>query len=282
MFHYGKCRLNAFRRTRTLGGVAGPDTTIDARGFAAYRYEAYWYQPFLGSNKDIQKSALWRYMTFEKFCWLVEKASLYHARLDRFEDPFEGSVTAAYARNRENEELAPGSRAGDVEPWTWKCLRYQSLASCWHASEGCESDAQWKIYAPGGVGIAVVSSMERLLQSVSFHPHMHGILGQVEYTDFEQHDMGHRPFGTQMSPGFAKRKSFEHEREVRGIILADLIVEGGSFTMNEAFLEKQRREQPVGISAKVDSSAHRGNRREPGGCTLHRGTCACRDEAPRT
>jgi hypothetical protein len=84
---------------------------------------------------------------------------------------------------------------------------------------------------------------------------MDGMLGQVEYIDFEQHDMRHRPFGTRMRPGFAKRKSFEHEREVRGIILTNLIVEGGSFTMNEAFLEKQRREQPMGISAKVDLQA---------------------------
>ena len=53
-------------------------------------------------------------------------------------------------------------------------------------------------------------------------------------------------------PGHLKRKSFEHEKEVRGIILTDLIVEGGSFTMDDAFLEKQRLLQPEFIDAKVD------------------------------
>jgi hypothetical protein len=51
------------------------------------------------------KSRLWRYLTFEKFCWLLEKAQLYHARLDKLGDPFEGTVTTAYARKRDTGTL---------------------------------------------------------------------------------------------------------------------------------------------------------------------------------
>jgi len=54
----------------------------------------YRYQIFRGSSDDItRQTSLWRYMTFEKFCWLVEKSALYHTRLDQLGDPFEGAVT---------------------------------------------------------------------------------------------------------------------------------------------------------------------------------------------
>lgn len=80
-----------------------------------------------------------------------------------------------------------------------------------------------------------------------------GILGQIEYVDFDNHDM-RRDTGahTVIRPGHLKRKSFEHEREVRGIIITNFIVDGSSFNMDDSFLERQRLGQPLGINAKVD------------------------------
>jgi hypothetical protein len=191
-------------------------------------------------------------MTFEKFCWLVEKSTLYHARLDQFNDPFEGAVTNVYARLRDAGEIEPYFSSKKYEPWIFKSLRFRQFATCWHASEH-ESDALWKLYASGGAGIAVVSTMERMYQSVDLTPHMHGILGQVEYADFDNHDM-RRDTGahTVIRPGHLKLKSFEYEREVRGIIIAEFIVDGTTHIMDDTSLERQRLQQPLGISAKVD------------------------------
>jgi hypothetical protein len=191
-------------------------------------------------------------MTFEKFCWLVENSQLYHSRLDRFEDPFEGCVTKEYARKRAAETEPDQIASNRFEPWVHRSLLYRSYAVCWHASLH-ESDAQWKIYAGGGAGIAVVSTIARLAKAVDIRPHPHGLLGEVEYVDLETHDMRRRPFGTYIRPGFAKRKSFEHEKEVRGVILLDLIADGPSIEMNEKYLERLRAEMPVGVAAKVDS-----------------------------
>lgn len=193
------------------------------------------------------KTPLWRYMTFEKFCWLIETSKLYHTRLDQFEDPFEGAVTDAYAKARNDGTLQPHFSEKEMEPLIFKSLRLRSYATCWHSSEH-ESDAQWKLYASGDAGIAVVSTMERLQKSVTFLPHRHGILRPVDYVDFTSHDML-GPFGEPMRPGHFKRKSFEHEKEVRGIIIGNLS-HGTAF--NETDLKELGEKLPKGFEAKVN------------------------------
>jgi hypothetical protein len=213
------------------------------------------YQVFKGSNKAITPNTLlWRYMTFEKFCWLLETSKLYHTRLDQFHDPFEGAVTNAYARMRDAGEMKPHFGLKEHEPWTFKSLRLRQFATCWHASEN-ESDALWQIYASGGSGVAIISTIERIKLSVNLSPYAYGILGEVEYVNFETHDMWRDRSPTVIRPGHLKRKIFEHEREVRGIVTTNFIVEGSSFTMDESFLEKQRNEQPKGIAPDVDLKA---------------------------
>ena len=180
---------------------------------------------------------------------MLETSKLYHARLDQFDDPFEGAVTNEYARLRDKGVVEPYFTLKYYEPWTLRISRLRSYATCWHASEH-ESDSQWKLYASGGAGIAVVSTLERLQQSVDFLPHIHGILGQVEYVDFEHHDMRRHPFGTPMRPGLLKRKSFEHEREVRGVVLTEL--NKPQLELDEPFIAKLKDEMPCGITAKIN------------------------------
>ena len=232
--------------------TAFPGISIDPK---TGMIDPYRYFPFGGSDKSIKPmTPLWRYLTFEKFCSLIETGKLYHARLDQFEDPFEGSVTAEYVKRREADATEHKEEfLAKLEPWTNVSNLFRSYATCWHASDH-ESDAQWKLYAAGGAGIAVVSSKERLIKSVDLHPYRHGLLGQVEYIDWKNHDMRHRPFGTEMRPGFVKRNSFEHEREVRGVILTDLsvVTKRGQLKMNLATLKKLHQINPPGISVRVD------------------------------
>ena len=72
-----------------------------------FEYERNRYEVFKGTSEEIvSKTPLWRYMTFEKFCWLIEMSKLYHPRLDTFEDPFEGSGTICH---RSLDETAPSA-----------------------------------------------------------------------------------------------------------------------------------------------------------------------------
>jgi len=132
---------------------------------------------------------------------------------------------------------------------------FTTYATCWHASEH-ESDAHWQIYA-SGAGIAIVSTGARLRAAVDITPYPHGLLGEVEYLDFETHDMRRRPFPTRIRPGFAKRKSFEYEQEVRGVILAgglERVARKGQFIMSNRTLKRLAKKMPPGIAVSVNLS----------------------------
>jgi hypothetical protein len=85
--------------------------------------------------------------------------------------------------------------------------------SCWHENEH-ESDAMWKLYSASGQGIAIESTVEQLRTSLGS---LQGLqIDRVRYMDFDRDpiEKGHRHYGL-----FIKRKSFEHEKELRATIL---------------------------------------------------------------
>ena len=71
----------------------------------------------------------------------------------------------------------------------------------------------WQLYTAGGQGIAIESTKARLESALKGD----GIIvDQVRYADFDADEIekGHRHYGL-----FMKRKSFEHEQELRATIL---------------------------------------------------------------
>ena len=84
--------------------------------------------------------------------------------------------------------------------------------SCWHASEH-ESDAMWRLYAPGGEGVAIQTTAARLTESMG--PSDDVLLGSVKYVDYDQDVIPERNI---FSAALHKRRSFEHEREVRALL----------------------------------------------------------------
>src|SRR5271167_2199003 len=84
-----------------------------------------------------ESTRLWRYLSFEKFVWLLEKSKLYHTRLDLLGDPFEGSVTNAYVKQRDAGQLPETRQSGlspEQERIRNKAQLYTNFATCWHAS----------------------------------------------------------------------------------------------------------------------------------------------------
>ena len=193
---------------------------------------------------------LWRYFGFEMFCWLIEKASLYHARLDCLGDPYEGSVTVQYARKRDSGEIDSYMPFPELEPLNNRRLMLSSYATCWHASDD-ESPAMWKLYAHEQRGVAIVSTFARLRAAVDTSGTGYPMLGPVEYFDFDNDDMS-LSLALTARPGFSKRRAFEHEREIRGLLQVPDRPADANDLFSESYVSDSETRNPLGVDAPVD------------------------------
>lgn len=163
-------------------------------------------------------ATLWRYVSFTKFVSMLDKQALFFAKVDTFRDPFEGAL-ASWAIQWKRDALyeAMGDRAvGLYGPErlreTRNALRNITLVNCWHENEE-ESAAMWKVYADEGVAIktttgAMIEGFRCSEDEIA--------IGRVRYIDYVQDRMPDRFI---YQPFLHKRRSFEHEREVRAMIV---------------------------------------------------------------
>lgn len=175
-----------------------PDLNVDARQF---------------HNPPATDAILWRYMDFTKFVSLLEKRALFFARADKLGDPFEGAIPINNIKARYTN-LKPG--LFDKETLMYEHLRVElrrfTLINCWHESSH-ESEAMWKIYSSANSGIAIKTNFDSFVKSFITDEQMH--IGTVKYIDYDNEKIREDDL---LSPYLHKRKSFEHEREVRAII----------------------------------------------------------------
>ncbi len=174
------------------------------------------YQASPYCNPPSGNAVLWRYMDFTKFVSLLEKQALFFARTDKLDDPFEGywPDRNRVAARRSLEESTDPHR--DLLLQTWldvlqKWCRF-TLINCWHESDH-ESDAMWKLYSKDDNGIAIKTDFDSFARSFTASEDI--FIGRVSYVDYETAFFTDR---NSLEPFLCKRKSFEHEREVRAII----------------------------------------------------------------
>jgi hypothetical protein len=150
-------------------------------------------------NPPPDDAVLWRYMDFAKFVSILAKKSLFFTRADKLGDLFEGywPLLDSYS------SIASG----------YKAVIPLALINCWHESPH-ESEAMWRLYSRETDGIAIKTNFGSLRQSFTTSQFIR--LGRINYIDYKTRFSGS---GTMERPFFFKRKSFEHEREVRAVIL---------------------------------------------------------------
>lgn len=158
------------------------------------------------------EAVLWRYMDFTKFVSLLEKKALFFARADKLGDPFEGSFSMInnILRPILNKGITPQAMSNLMQ--FKKRLPRFTLISCWHESSH-ESAAMWKLYSREIDGIAIKTNFNGFKNSFTCDQAIH--IGRVAYADYTRDFI---PEVNVFSPFLHKRKSFEHEREVRAII----------------------------------------------------------------
>ena len=169
-----------------------------------------------------RNATIWRYMDLAKFESMLDTRALFFCRSDRFDDPFEGSypneaaveaalpsMIAALASDPSlPQRIAGAKRMSSCRKQTREAV----LVNCWHVNEH-ESEAMWKLYLRSGKGISIKSSVERLTDAVRCNEEVY--LGTVKYRDY---DRGGFPSMNLFHPFMSKRKSFEHEQELRAVI----------------------------------------------------------------
>ena len=152
---------------------------------------------------------IWRYMNLEKLVALLCDRSLFMCRLDNLRDPWEGVWPKPVL-----DAMRPHMPDKVTKSFllTTEMLRAAFYVNCWHAGEH-ESAALWDSYA-GRAGLAMRSTVGRLKSAIKEEKSVY--IGQVRYCDYSQYAAS-REFSA-ITPGFLKRRSFEHEREVRAVI----------------------------------------------------------------
>ena len=161
-----------------------------------------------------QDANLWRYMDFTKFVSFLDKKALFFARADKLGDPFEGSTSQVNTALHPiiYEDLIRPDVLEQI-PVSMQSLRRFHLVNCWHWSEH-ESDAMWTLYSRQYDGIAIKTDFQALADS--FTGDLPVYIGKVNYVDYGTTFI---PESNAFSLYLHKRKGFEHEKEVRAIIL---------------------------------------------------------------
>ncbi len=178
---------------------------------------------------------IWRYTDFAKFVAMLEHSGLFFVRADSLGDPFEGSIPRANLplRHKQIEQVVEEGQFGDevaervrqsksTLSGLYRTLRSMIGVTCWHMNKS-ESAAMWKLYGEMGSSIAIRSTFERLKVAVPDNIYV----GVVNYIDFDRDPISETNF---FLPYTHKRKSYAHEREIRGVFSDFTELESGSPT----------------------------------------------------
>lgn len=157
----------------------------------------------------------WRYINFEKLTDLLVNKELYLCRSDKFEDPFEGFLKL---KDSHLDEL-------DLFEQTKKFY----FINCWHLND-FQSDAMWRIFLGSKNGVAIKTSIVNIKKAIE-NSEDEVYISKVFYRDFEnmsffdiafeEQNVFPNSHGGSINQFIYKRKSFEHENELR-LIYIDL------------------------------------------------------------
>jgi hypothetical protein len=171
------------------------------------------------------RSTVWRNMRVVELLEVLQTESLFFRRLDklRSDDPYEGVMPGTLKRllaEREKAIFSGLPTSSELDQHT-EC----ACVNCWHMKEE-ESAAMWKLYSQDS-GVAIQSNVGTLM---NLFMGKRVTMALVEYIDFEALDLPVLPY-----PVYYKRKSFDHEKELRLVVL-----------------DSDTKSSPEGISLSVD------------------------------
>ena len=186
-----------------------------------------------------ENAKIWRYIDFTKFVSLIDKQALFFAQVDSLDDKFEGSlakhiIEPSLEDKATDEEQKKLEKLRERHAEFTKSFRKRTFVNCWHMNE-YESAAMWKLYLKSEEGVAIQSTYRRLADSFNKDDIVEVFIGTINYIDYEKERI---PIQNALYPFLYKRKSFEHEKELRVIILDTPTFQPISTTSGTFYIER--------------------------------------------
>ena len=154
---------------------------------------------------------IWHYYTLPKFLSLLSSSSLYLCRHDKFDDSFEGAMT-------KKDEAFFESKASGIT----KGMKGDSLgctySNCWTKSD-IDEYVLWSSYASLKDGVAIQSTVLKLISSLDPKDDRSVYISDVQYIDYESEYSFQLTGGiaNMIAPHFSKRPYFAAEKELRAM-----------------------------------------------------------------
>lgn len=159
---------------------------------------------------------IWRFMDFTKFVSMIGKKSLFFCNAEKIGDPFEGSFTKLSIEKMKNHPFFKNvnPKFFENQSQSRQLMKKFYYLNCWHMND-IESAAMWKLYLSNNEGVAIQSTFKKFANC--FHDVKEGVyIGTVNYVDYDSVII---PDDNAFWPFVHKRKSFEHEKELRAIMM---------------------------------------------------------------
>ncbi len=152
-------------------------------------------------------------MDLSKYLRMLESNALWFSRIDCLGDNFEGStpklsVEAIANTLSANLPEIVAQNLQQINSDTHRRATLFSYANCWHQNRH-ESMAMWKLYG-NPYGIAIISNLENISMSISSDYEIYPSL--IKYIDYAKDQIESNNLFARLTH---KRRSFEHEKEVR-------------------------------------------------------------------
>lgn len=182
---------------------------------------------------ESDNKVIWRYLSYPKLLNLLNSKELRFTRADRFTDPLEGYLPRKTILRW--MEKVQQKNSDTAEAWDWgdevdlveglmeknpieviQHRRKLGFVSCWNADHR-EKEGLWKKYTPGGKGVVIRSTIDRLKEAIQNIKLDNLSIGEVRYLDFED---GESPIFRKFAqyPLSYKHTKYEDEREIRAIV----------------------------------------------------------------
>jgi hypothetical protein len=204
------------------------------------------YEQHIALSSPPDTTRIWRFMDLGKFISALHTSSLFFCRADLLRDPYEcmpnEKMIEDYAKRvpRADNRFLEDMRQMTVANRLWTYI------NSWHMNE-FESAAMWELYLKNQEGIAIETDFARLRDCFSAEESHLVFIGAVKYIDYATEII---PWENSFYAALHKRKSFEHERELRAIVWLALEVKPNKPGQKTSVLDSSK--NPHGVQVKIN------------------------------